>query len=137
MKIVVHILTLLTIVGCSESTTYKFEPINNVGVNLFVGKAEISKEGNTYIKFKYKIKNESKSKIRLNTNKINISVNGKKPVFVHYNSLASTPEANFVLKSGETEHELYLMLENILKNGKIEEFKVNNFGIELADFPHS
>jgi len=130
MKIFTYILTFVLVVGCSKTASYKFEPINDVGVNVHIGEVKVSEEGDTYINFKYEIKNGAKSNIRFNTEKIKITVNSKKPVYVHYNSLASTPEANFIIKQGVTEHKLYLMLNGKLSNNEIKDFNVIHFGLE-------
>ncbi len=129
MRKLVYLLTLIAIVSCSKSNTYEFEPIKGVSLNVLVGAIKVTDEGTTLVKFKYKINNNSNSSIGLNTNNIKIIVNGQSSLLVHYNSLASNPEADFTIKEGNTEHNLYLMLESNIKNEKIKEFKVIDFGL--------
>lgn len=118
------------VAGCSETVDYKYQPLENVGVNVFVAKIEVKEEGKTFIQFKYDINNNSPSPVTLKPASIRIIVNGEKSEFVRNNDLASAPEAETQLEKGDSEHEFYLMVNKVFENREIREFRVVNFGLK-------
>ncbi|VAW95523.1 hypothetical protein MNBD_GAMMA21-1475 [hydrothermal vent metagenome] len=123
-------LILMMVAGCSETVEYKYQPLENVGVNVFVAKIEVKEEGKTFIQFKYVINNNSPSPVTLKPASIRIIVNGEKSEFVRNNDLASAPEAETQLEKGDSEHEFYLMVNKVFENREIREFRVVNFGLK-------
>ncbi len=124
------LLTLVMVTGCSQSIDYKYHPLKNVGINVYVAKIEVKEGGQTFIQFKYEILNNSDSPVKLNTKNIRIIVNGEQSKFVHHNNLASTQDTDLQLKKGPSEHQFYLMVNKVFENKEIKEFKVIDFGLE-------
>ncbi len=130
MKQIFLALAIFSLASCEESNKFHYRALDDVEANVLVSDVETTEAGDTLAHFKFEFKNNSKKTINFDVNKIEMLVNGKSPIEIHYNSLASNLWPNFVLQDGYSEHNLNVILDKE-KLGKDETiiFIIINFGL--------
>ncbi len=135
MKQIIFTAIILAFLSCSNqnSKIYKYNPLDGVETEIQLKNYEESPDGHSVVHFEYKIRNINTKPLRLTVNKIQAKINGKKTIDAKYNSLASVPDANFLISSAESQHDLFFIIKTSAISDGIIDFDLTASGLSILN----
>ena len=122
--------SLLLLTSCEEPSDFQNQPISDVGAKVLIADFEALENDSLMVHFSFEFDNNSKQSINFDVSKVSMLVNGKNPIAIHYNSLASDPWPSFELPKGYSKHKLYALLEDeVLGEDELISYVIVNIGL--------
>ncbi len=130
-------ITLITLIfsflscGIQSDQIFNYTPFDGIEAKVILKESESSYNDYSTIHFEYIIQNSSKAPIRLTANNIKAKINGQETIDTKYNSLASIPDADFVILDAESKHELFFIIGSSVLSGGIRNFNLTASGLSI------
>lgn len=131
MKNLILITLIFSFLSCGTNNghIYNYSPFDGVETKVILKESERSSNDYTVVHFEYIIQNSTKTTIRLTANKIKAKINGQETIDTKYNSLASVPDADFVIEDTESKHDLFFIIDSSALSNGIQNFNLTASGL--------
>ncbi len=135
MKQVIFLSIILAFLSCSNQSSkiYKYKPFDGVETEIQLKNHEISSDEYSVVHFEYTIRNIKAKPLRLDANKIQAIINGERTIDAKYNSLASVPDADFVINEAESQHDLFFIIITSAISDGIRNFDLIDSGLSIVN----
>ncbi len=133
MRIVSIILALVIVASCDGAEKYQYTPLKNVFANIIIGDVGEHSSSHSTLGFRYEINNQSSINVKIVANEIKAKINGADVLITQYSSLASVPDAEFVIDEGKSTHNLYFVLANEFLKSDTQKMEIINFGLQFEN----
>ncbi len=120
--------------GCTKNDvrTYIYIPINNITFTFHTKELKHHSDVKAvFLYFELQIENFSNREVFLDIGEIQANLNGELSTETYYDSLASVIPEKEILKSGLTEHKLYFVFPESIKDKNLKDFRITSFGLSI------
>ncbi len=134
IKCVVLVCLSLISLGCTKNDagTYIYKPFKNITFTLHTKELKYRSDVKAvFLHFDLQIENNSNKEVLLNIGKIQANLNGVNSRETYYDSLASVMPEKEILNRGLTEHKLYFVFPESIKNMNLRDFRVTSHGLSI------